>query len=230
MFNNKYSNLLTILLIIVIVVIVGLLAFLGYDIYRKYFINKDAAEVLSQLEEQFTDEPEEPENTVTDEFANAVNPLDNVEGSNFVNPNTPSGGGSTSTVQYKGFDVAGKIEIPKTDIEYPVLDTLSKKAIEVAVAIAYGPGLNKPGNTVIVGHNYRNGLFFSNNKKLENGDKIYITDNSGNKRTYIIYNTFITTPEDSDFMVRETNGATEISLSTCTDDSKSRLIICARAE
>ncbi len=36
--------------------------------------------------------------------------------------------------------------------------------------------LNKPGNTVIAGHNYRNSRFFSNNKKLNIGDKIYVTD------------------------------------------------------
>ena len=45
----------------------------------------------------------------------------------------------------------------------------------------YGAGINQAGNTVIIGHNYRNGLFFSNNKKLNNGDKIYITDNNKNK-------------------------------------------------
>lgn len=230
MFNSKYNNLLTVLLVIVIIVIVGLLAFFGYDIYRKYFTDKEAAEYLDQYFDQQIEDDQT--NQVVNEITNVVNPIDNVIGSDFNNSSTSGGSSSSSTSkpQYKGFDVAGKIEIPKTGIEYPVLEKLSKKAIEVAVAISYGPGLNQPGNTVIVGHNYRNGLFFSNNKKLENGDKIYITDNSGRRMTYTIYNIFVTTPEDSDYMVRETNGATEISLSTCTDDSQSRLIICARAE
>ena len=81
-----------------------------------------------------------------------------------------------------------------------------------------------------MGHNYRNGLFFSNNKKLEVGDKIYITDLDGKKLTYTIYNKYETTPEDAEYMTRNTNGATEISLSTCTDDSKARLIIWAKAD
>ena len=86
------------------------------------------------------------------------------------------------------------------------------------------------GNTVIVGHNYRNNLFFSNNKKLANGDKIYITDNSGNRIAYTIYNMYTTDPEDFDYAERNTNGKREISLSTCTDDVKQRLIIWAKED
>ena len=53
-------------------------------------------------------------------------------------------------------------------------------------------------------------------------------DLSGTKRTYEIYDKFITYPEDANFMTVETNGVREISLSTCTDDSKERIIIKAR--
>ena len=98
------------------------------------------------------------------------------------------------------------------------------------MAVYYGPGLNEVGNTTIVGHNYRNGTFFSNNKKLVEGDKVYITDNSGNKITYVIYKTYTTAPEDSDYLDRDTQGKREISLLTCTDDTKSRLIIWAREQ
>ena len=94
----------------------------------------------------------------------------------------------------------------------------------------YGAGINQVGNTVIIGHNYRNGLFFSNNKRLNNGDKIYITDNSKNRLTYTIYNKFETTPEDASFYSRDTNGKPEITLSTCNDDSSKRLILFAVAE
>ena len=76
---------------------------------------------------------------------------------------------------YKGFGVLGTMEIPTTSLEYPILEKVTKKSIETAVAFLYGSGINQPGNSVIIGHNYRNGLFFSNNKKLNIGDKIYIT-------------------------------------------------------
>lgn len=90
--------------------------------------------------------------------------------------------------------------------------------------------LNKPGNVVLIGHNYNDGRFFSNNDKLKNGDKIYITDNDGKKITYKIYKSYITDNSDAEYMTRKTNGKREISLSTCTDDTKSRLIILAREE
>ena len=85
-------------------------------------------------------------------------------------------------------------------------------------------------NCVIVGHNYRNGLFFSNNKKLQLGDKIYITDNSGTTLTYTIYDKFETSDSDTSFFQRDTEGKPEVTLSTCTDDSSARLIILARVE
>ena len=129
--------------------------------------------------------------------------------------------------------MAGTMEIPKINFKYPVLEEPSKKAIEVAVAVLYpvGQELNTPGNIVIFGHNYRNGLFFSNNKKLEIGDKIYITDNNNKKVTYTIYNKFETNSEDTSFYQRDTAGKAEITLSTCTDNSDNqRLIILARED
>ena len=78
--------------------------------------------------------------------------------------------------------------------------------------------------------NYRNGLFFSNNKKLSNGDEIYITDETGTTIKYIIYSMYETTPDDASYMTRDTMGRREISLSTCNDDSSRRLIILAAEE
>ena len=72
--------------------------------------------------------------------------------------------------------VIGSIQIPKTKVKYPIVNSAEPAAMDTAIVMLYGPGLNEEGNTVIVGHNYRNGGFFGNNKKLENGDKIYITD------------------------------------------------------
>jgi len=144
---------------------------------------------------------------------------------------TSMGTGSSSgkkTYTYKGFNVLGSINIPKTGINYPIIDTASKKGIETSVAYFYGPGPNQVGNTTIVGHNYRNGSFFGKNKRLANGDIIYITDNSGAKIKYTIYNIYTTTPDDGTYLTRDTNGKREVSLSTCTDDSKGRLVIWAR--
>lgn len=216
-FDSRYSKFLTILLIVVIVGIVGLLGYLGFDLEKNFVHKMKQKNLPQQFENDVKDNDENSENNNS-----AENPLDNIESSESST--------GTKTYKYKGFDVSGTIEIPKTNIKYPVLTKVSKKGLETSVAIQYGVGLNQVGNTVIVGHNYRNGLFFSNNKKLSNGDNIYITDNSGTKVKYVIYNKYETTPEDTDYMLRDTAGKKEISLSTCTDDSSKRLIIWAKEE
>ena len=227
MFESKYSKLLTVILVIVIVAILGLLGFLGYDWYQKYFLETDALAFV----ENYTNDAEDnnntttDENTVSDNNTTATNPIDSIE-----RTNTVSGASENEMPTYKGFNVVGTIEIPAIDLNYPILEKVNKSSLETSVAFLYGAGINQVGNSVIVGHNYRNGLFFSNNKRLNIGDTIYITDNSRNRLTYKIYDKFETTPEDASFYSRDTAGVPEVTLSTCNDDSSTRLIIFARAE
>ena len=219
MFDSKYSKLLTVILVIVIVGIVGLLGFLAYDYFQNAMITKDTSDFVDDFQGQVADGSADNNGTEGDGAEDTLNQIKDAQ--------------TTSTSKrrtYQGFGVLGTMEIPATNFKYPVLEKVTKKSIETAVAFLYGSGLNQPGNTVIIGHNYRNGLFFSNNKKLNIGDKIYITDNDGKKLTYTIYNKFETTPEDTSFYQRDTGGKAEVTLSTCTDDSKARLIICAKAE
>ena len=126
----------------------------------------------------------------------------------------------------------GYITIPKTGVKEPILDTVTPETLNTAVATLYpsNPQLNEPGNVVIIGHNYKNGTFFSNNKKLSVGDKLQIRDNSGRELIYTIYEKFETSENDTSFYNRDTNGAVEVTLSTCTDDVKARIIILARVE
>ena len=215
MFESKYSKVLTVILVITIVAILGLLGFLGYDYYQKYIISKDSSEFVDNFEGEVEDQNPTDSTEETD-----GNPFDNIQNAN----------SSKSKITYKGFGVLGTMEIPKINFKYPVLEKVTKKSIENSVAFLYGAGLNEPGNSVIIGHNYRNGVFFSNNKKLSIEDKIYITDLTGRKLTYTIYNKFETTPEDTSFYQRDTGGVAEVTLSTCSDDSKTRLIIFANAD
>ena len=221
MFESKYSRVLTVILVIVIVAIVGLLGFLAFDFIQNYLVTNDASDFV----EDFKGETNSDENTIAD--ANTTNtdntnPFEGLE-------STGNGSGSTKRT-YKGFGVLGTMEIPATNFKYPILEKVTKKSIETAVAFQWGAGINQVGNSVIIGHNYRNGLFFSNNKKLQIGDKIYITDNSGTEMTYTIYDKFETSDSDTSFYQRDTAGKPEVTLSTCTDDSSARLIILARVE
>lgn len=225
MFESKYGKVLTIGLVILIVVVIGALIFFTVDYIKNSNINDDASNAAERFEGEVTKNNIQ-ENTQTNTQTNTEIVAPNIQVENIIVAD-PSG---ESKNTYKGFEVAGTIEIPKIDLRYPVLENSSKSAIEASVAINSGVGLNKVGNTVIIGHNYRNGTFFSNNKNLSEGDKVYITDNTGNRVEYTIYNIYTTTPEDSDYMDRETNEKREITLVTCTDDTKSRLIIYASAD
>ena len=231
MLNSKYSKVLTIILIIAIVIIVGLLGFIGIDWYKAYTVGKDTQNSLDQFNSYIEN------NQNNDNNANFENNIDNnniIEEPNNNNiieePSDNNNNSNHEGLTYKGIKVAGVIEIPKTKVKYNVLDDPSAKAMEVGITIIYGPGLNQTGNTVLAGHNYRNGTFFSNNNKLSSGDKIYITDLSGKKATYTIYKKYKTDPNDFSYATRNTNGKREISLTTCTDDSSARIIIWAKED
>ena len=85
------------------------------------------------------------------------------------------------------YEILGTIEIPKVNLKCAILNEVTPRSIQIAVGQIYtANGLNKPGNTVIYGHNYRNNLFFSRNDELNNGDKIYILNQEGKKLTYDI--------------------------------------------
>ena len=225
MFESKYSKVLTVILVVVIIAILGLLGFLGYDWYQKYNLENEASAFVENYTGDTKKEDDDNENTTNETNTTPTNPIDSIEKTENV-----SGTSGTEVPTYKGFNVVGTIEIPAIDLHYPILEKVNKSSLETSVAMLYGAGINQVGNTVIVGHNYRNGLFFSNNKRLNVGDKIYITDNAKNRLTYTIYNKFETTPEDASFYSRDTAGIPEVTLSTCNDNSSKRLILFARAD
>ncbi len=237
MLNSKYSKVLTVILVISIIAIIALLIFIGIDLYKAHTTNSDVKDFDDEFESFIGNNigtNETPEDNQNNEGTNneIIEP-DLPEDLNTPTTSGNSGSGSSSSSSenklplYKGFNVVGRIEIPKINVKYYLLEEYSPKALETSVVVIYGPGPNQVGNTVIAGHNYRNGTFFSNNKKLTNGDKIYITDLQGKKVTYEISRHYTTNENDFSYAVRDTNGKRAISLTTCTDDSKNRLIIWA---
>ena len=123
----------------------------------------------------------------------------------------------------------GTIEIPKTNVNLPILQNVTVSGMEVATCFLYSTGsLNNKGTTIIVGHNYRNGRLFSNNNQLQIGDIIYITTSDGNRHCYTIYDKFITTPDDLNYVNRNTTNQAEIALSCCTNDEQGRIVILAK--
>ena len=219
---NKGKRAFSIIIGILIVIILGIVGFLAYYFITNYLVLKEAEEAVDSFEEIVEELPKENviENTV-------VEPQNNQTVTTTQNKTTTSGTRRT-TSSYRGYNMIGTIQIPKTKVKAPVVDKVTVKSISAAVGILYGLGLNEVGNTVLVAHNYRNGTFFSNNKKLVIGDKIYITDATGRKIEYNVYNTYTTSDMDFSYATRDTNGKREISLSTCTTDASKRLVIWAR--
>lgn len=233
MFESKYSKILTIVLIIVIIAIVILLGFLTFDYITKFTTSKQASNFVETFQGNLIEENIIAEDTITnnvveepinqDIVLNITQPQ--------ITPNPNSGTTTTNKKKYKNFTVAGTMRIPSINFEYPILEEVSTKALDTAVVLLYpnSEKLNKPGNVVISGHNYRNGLFFSNLKKLSNGAKIHVTDYSGKSVTYEVYNMFETSATDTSFYTRDTNGLAELTLSTCTDASNDqRTIVFAK--
>lgn len=240
MFEGKYGKVLTILLVVAIVSIVGILCFVGYEQIKKNKNEQEAAAAIEEfnrnhgITETNVEETEEPTDEEITEIPEIVEQEDN--NSESGNSGSSGGGGSNystngNVTYYKGFVMVGYIEIPKTGVKLPILNQVTKKSLEASVAILYpiNAVLNESPNVVIAGHNYRNSSFFSNNRKLSSGDKIYITDEYGRKVAYTVYDNFEAAPEDTSFYTRNT-GVREITLTTCTQDSQRRTIILARAD
>lgn len=127
------------------------------------------------------------------------------------------------------------INIPKIEVNYPIIcgTTGSKEETEELLKISpckfHGADPHKEGNFCIVGHNYRNTKFFSKVPTLELGDTVEITDLYGKTVAYEIYDKYTVDPDDVRCTSQLTNGRTEITLITCTNDSQNRWILKAVA-
>ena len=139
----------------------------------------------------------------------------------------------TTSDGYKYVSIA-TVNIPKIGVTYAVLDgeTDSAEETEALLKISptkfWGPEPNEVGNFCIVGHNYRNRRFFSKVPTLEAGDLIELTDLTGRTLSYKVYNKYQVAPEDVSCTTQLTNGKKEVTLITCTDDSKHRVVVKAR--
>ena len=129
--------------------------------------------------------------------------------------------------QIEGYEVIGRLEIPKIDLNTYILSETNKDTLNISVTKLCGPKVNGVGNLCIAGHNYNNNNMFGNLKKLEKEDKIYVTDIYDNKFEYIVYEIYKVFPKETECLFQNTNGEREITLITCTTGAIKRLIIKA---
>jgi len=126
------------------------------------------------------------------------------------------------------YNTEAVITIPKIDISYPVLAETSDELLEVSVNKYWGPEPNEIGNYCIVGHNYKNGKMFGRLSELVNGDSVKLQDLSGRVLTYKVYNKYVVKPTNTKCTSQLTNGKKELTLITCTNYGKDRLIVKCR--
>lgn len=126
------------------------------------------------------------------------------------------------------FLVIGIIEIPKINIKYTILSDTSDELLKISACRFYGPYPNKVGNLCIAAHNYDNNHFFSNLYQLNTGDIINIYDINNLLVTYSVYDKFETSKNDTSCTSQNTNGKREITLVTCNNFNKNRLIVKAK--
>lgn len=135
------------------------------------------------------------------------------------------------TAQYlKDQTIIGIIEIDKLGITFPVVEGSARENIRVAVGhMTNTKAIGEKGNCVLAAH--RGGMFgefFKNIHKLKDGDKVVVTDASGNEYTYEVYEQQVIEP--ADFSVCEDIGDnTTLTLLSCENNGQKRLIVRCKA-
>ena len=168
-------------------------------------ITQDVAEEIQTIEDETTEESEEEQEQQL-QMATAT--------STYTAPNGK---------QYK---TIGVVRIPKINITYPILSETTDKLLKVAPCKFHGASPNEVGNLCIIAHNYRRkGVFFSDVENLVIGDVVEIQDLSQRVIQYEVYDIHIVNPKNVADTTQKTNGRKEVTLITCTDDSKQRLIV-----
>lgn len=131
-------------------------------------------------------------------------------------------------IEYKGYQVIGILKIPAIELEYPILEQTTNETMKLSVTKFWGNGVNEIGNLSIAGHNNYDGTMFGKTKKLEIGDVIEVTDMTDITKQYTIYHKYITDPNDISVIEANEFGTRELTLITCSNGNKERLIIKAR--
>ena len=126
------------------------------------------------------------------------------------------------------YSIIGTIKIDKINLEYDILSETSTALLRVSVNKYWGPNPNEEGNLCILGHNWFDSRFFGQLHKLELDDVIEITDSYGITEKYYVYDKYIVEIEDTTCTSQLTEGQREVTLITCYNNAKQRLVVKAR--
>lgn len=222
----KFNFILSIFLVFILV---------SLYIYAEYDRNKNeqvSQQMLSDINESL-DEKKQAKSDVLVVVLNQAQEDVNIEALTSEENEVPQKDKYVTASGYTYYTIA-TISIPKINVNYSIIqgETGSEAEIDELLKMSPckldGPEPNKVGNFCVVGHNYRNTRFFSKVPTLQIGDTFTITDLTGKTIEYEIYKTYVVVPEDVSCLDPETQGKKEVTLITCTNDSKQRFIAKAR--
>lgn len=128
----------------------------------------------------------------------------------------------------QGHKVVGIIKIPELNIEYPILENTNKETLNLSITKFWGNRINEIGNVTLAGHNNLNGTMFGKIKKMQEGDIIELTDIQNVTLKYQVFKVYVIDPKDITCILPEQENVREVTLITCTNGNKNRLIVKAR--
>ena len=128
----------------------------------------------------------------------------------------------------QGHKVVGIIKIPELNIEYPILENTNKETLNLSITKFWGNRINEIGNVTLAGHNNLNGTMFGKIKKMQEGDIIELTDIQNVTLKYQEFKVYVIDPNDITCILPEQENVREVTLITCTNGNKNRLIVKAR--
>ncbi len=129
--------------------------------------------------------------------------------------------------RYSGYKVDSRLEVPKIKLKTNVLTEYSTEGLEKCASKYYGPEANGIGNYCIAGHNYNQKNMFNHLIDLKIGDSLFLTNNKSGIVEYEIYDIYKVKPQNVEPLSQKTNGKREVTLITCVNYSKNRLVVKA---
>lgn len=132
------------------------------------------------------------------------------------------------TINGQNYTVESILRIPRLEINYPVIAETSEELLKISINKYWGPAPNTVGNYCVVGHNYKSKKMFGRLSEAVNGDIIELEDMSGKVVKYAVYDRFVVDPTNTACTSQLTNGRREVTLITCTNYGKERLVVKAR--
>lgn len=202
--HKKQNEKIVAIRYMILLAIVAILSYMGYGMYKEGTVKKKEAE-----QENTNTTLAENENTIQQEKSKIIKPIEPV------------------VANYSGYEVDSRLEVPKIKLKTNVLTQYSTEGLEKCASKYYGPNANEIGNYCIAGHNYNKKNMFNHLIDLKIGDSLFLTNNESGIVEYEVYDIYKVKPQNVKPLSQKTNGKREITLITCVNYSKNRLVIKA---